>query len=103
MVIRKSNGIKMTITPALQEAGRAAGEGRVEQQRLENAAGKTKARTQIRTLLKCPFGMPSCNRKSNACEMCRRELGLPARIYKRPPTKSELLLASRGSGSSSDA
>jgi hypothetical protein len=98
-VIRRSNGRTQTITPALQASARAAGSRSHEQRRLENAAGKTRALTQIQTLLKCPFCMPSCNRKSMACDRCRAELGLPARIYKRRP-KTELLL---GSGSSSNA
>jgi hypothetical protein len=44
----------------------SSGKGLAEQRRLENAAGKTRALTQIQTLLKCPYGMPSCNRKSTA-------------------------------------
>ena len=111
VVIRRSNGTKMTITPALQEGAVAAGRFHAEERRLENAAGKSRALTQINTLLKCPHRMPSCNRKSSACERCRDELGLPARIYKRPPNKTALLLASQklasrgsaGAGSSSDA
>ena len=112
MVITRSNGFKLTITPALQESAASMQRKQVEEQRLANAAGKSKARTQIRTMLKCPFGMPSCNRKSHACEQCRAELGLPARSQKnRAPNKFALMRASRklasggsaGAGSSSDA
>ena len=95
VVIRRSNGIKQTITPALREGARAAAESHAERSRLENAAGKTRACTQVHTLMKCPYAMPSCNRRSTACEQCRAELGLPPRIRNRPPKKSEL--ASRGS------
>ena len=110
-MIIKSNGYKQTITPAMREHMASMQRNYVEETRLANASGKSKARTQIRTMLICPYGMPSCNRKSNACGQCRAELGLPAREYNRAPTKSALMLASRklasrgsaGAGSSSDA
>jgi hypothetical protein len=95
VVIRRSNGINQTITPAMRESARAAGEGLAERSRLENAAGNSRACTQVHTLMKCPYSMPSCNRRSTACAQCRAELGLPPRSYNRPPKKSEL--ASRGS------
>jgi hypothetical protein len=67
-VIMKKNGIRMTITPALRQAGREAAAVYTEQQRAKSLLGL--GGKQIQTTYKCPFAMASCNGKTQACKRC---------------------------------
>ena len=72
-VIVTKNGIRMTITPALRQAGKRAQEARVEQ--IRQAALLGLGGKQISSSYTCPFMMANCNGKMKACARCQPLLG----------------------------
>ena len=68
-IIMKKNGVRLTITPALIQAGREAAAISHECARAKSLLGL--GGVQVRTTYECPFAMASCNGRSLACARCK--------------------------------